>query len=290
MANSCSASGDWAAASLSRMSSVPVASTVRPGRNLSVAGLGVGSVWMNMACSFVCAAPARDHRPGPKITSFRHCNRWRRAVEVQPSRQGVQIRVAEVPRHDRDRNREVAGSLADTGYQRSRPVLPGGGGEHQDGDVLVVLDQVEHLLCLLAFADYALWHDPGDAGRAGGVAVEHRIRLLMRLRAHDIGDAEPLLAVVVGLDHAQHQHGRADAQGTAAREVKCAVAFWRVVDDHHELRGMPGFVAAALLAHRLPRPPGAFAQTRFRRLKHDQARVYNFSRMCSSGGRSRRYP
>jgi hypothetical protein len=34
------------------MSSVPLASTGRPGRNLRVAGLGVGSVWMNMACSF----------------------------------------------------------------------------------------------------------------------------------------------------------------------------------------------------------------------------------------------
>ena len=37
--------------SLSRISSVPLASTARPGRNLSVAGFGVGSVWMNMARS-----------------------------------------------------------------------------------------------------------------------------------------------------------------------------------------------------------------------------------------------
>ena len=39
-----SASGDCAADSLSRISSVPLASTGRPGRNLSVAGFGVGSV------------------------------------------------------------------------------------------------------------------------------------------------------------------------------------------------------------------------------------------------------
>ena len=36
------------------------------------------------------------------------------------------------------------------------------------------------------------------------MAIEHRVRLLVRLGAHDVGDAEPLLVAVVGLDHAQH--------------------------------------------------------------------------------------
>src|SRR5580704_3620666 len=49
--NSRVASGDCPACALSRMSRVPSASTVRPGRNLSVAGLGVVSVWMNMGGS-----------------------------------------------------------------------------------------------------------------------------------------------------------------------------------------------------------------------------------------------
>ena len=42
------ASGDWPAASRLGMSSVPESSTGRPGRNFSVAGLGVASVWMNI--------------------------------------------------------------------------------------------------------------------------------------------------------------------------------------------------------------------------------------------------
>ena len=33
----------------------------------------------------------------------------------------------------------------------------------------------------------------------------------MRLRTHDVGDAEPLLAAVLGLDHAEHEDGRIGA-------------------------------------------------------------------------------
>jgi hypothetical protein len=40
----CAAKGDCAALSLVGMSRVPFSSTLRPGRNLSVAGLGVASV------------------------------------------------------------------------------------------------------------------------------------------------------------------------------------------------------------------------------------------------------
>src|SRR5262249_61803688 len=66
-----SPSGDWEADPLSRMSSVPLGSTDRPGRNLSVAGFGVGSVWMNMACSF----QSQDQ-------GIVHCNSWRLPLEV----------------------------------------------------------------------------------------------------------------------------------------------------------------------------------------------------------------
>src|ERR1700675_452161 len=51
MPNSRSASGDCAACSASRRSSVSPSSTARPGRNFRVAGFGVASVWMNI---FVC--------------------------------------------------------------------------------------------------------------------------------------------------------------------------------------------------------------------------------------------
>jgi hypothetical protein len=46
------ASGEAVASDLSRKSTVPSPSTVLPGMNLSVAGLGVGSVWMNMGRAF----------------------------------------------------------------------------------------------------------------------------------------------------------------------------------------------------------------------------------------------
>jgi hypothetical protein len=36
---------------------VPVSSTVRPGRNFKVAGLGVASVWMNIAGFLQLALP-----------------------------------------------------------------------------------------------------------------------------------------------------------------------------------------------------------------------------------------
>src|SRR5215469_12241806 len=64
-ANSRVASGDCSASALSRMSRVPSASTVRPGRNFKVAGLGVVSVWMNIAVSW-------DHRrvQGQRVRSY----------------------------------------------------------------------------------------------------------------------------------------------------------------------------------------------------------------------------
>jgi hypothetical protein len=44
ISNSAAASGDCLAASLLAMSRVPASNTARPGRNFSVAGLGVASV------------------------------------------------------------------------------------------------------------------------------------------------------------------------------------------------------------------------------------------------------
>jgi hypothetical protein len=42
---------------------VPLSSTVRPGRNFKVAGLGVASVWMNMI--FSCVTGSRPARGCP---------------------------------------------------------------------------------------------------------------------------------------------------------------------------------------------------------------------------------
>src|SRR4029077_19699349 len=56
-ANSRSASGDWAASSRLRRSSVPVYSTGRPGRGFKVAGLGGALVWVYIAGFLQLALP-----------------------------------------------------------------------------------------------------------------------------------------------------------------------------------------------------------------------------------------
>src|SRR5215471_3511840 len=107
MANSCSASGDFAAASLSRMSSVPLASTARPDRNLSVAGLGVGSVWMNIGLLLTCAEAGLSPCT-VKLSLILHII-WRFWAEVQPippqsrpaidrSRHRIEVLIAKVAR------------------------------------------------------------------------------------------------------------------------------------------------------------------------------------------------
>src|SRR5262245_12951921 len=170
------------------------------------------------------------------------------------SRHRIALLVGEVARHDGDRNGKLAGVLADAGDEGSRPRLAGRGRMPQDGDVLVVLAEIDDLLRVLSRADHALRHDAGNAAGARGVPIEHRVGLLVGFRAHDVGDPEPLLIAVMRLDHAQHQHGRADAQRAPAGEIERAIAFRRVVDDDHEFRRVTGLVAAALLAHRYPGP------------------------------------
>ena len=54
------ASGEASASAASRASKVPDSSTGRPGRNLSVVGLGVASVWMNTAGSLKMRSAARE--------------------------------------------------------------------------------------------------------------------------------------------------------------------------------------------------------------------------------------
>ena len=108
-------------------------------------------------------------------------------------------------------------------------------------------------------------HHAGDAADTRFMAIENGICLLMCLRPHDIGDAEPLLVAVLRLDYPEHEDARPGAQRAAAREIHGAVAFRRVVDDDQEFRRVPGFVAAALLAHRLPGWRPIFARDRRRR-------------------------
>src|SRR5215212_4266166 len=241
MSNSRSASGDWAASALSRISSVPEGSTVRPGRNFKVAGLGVTSVWMNIDSS-------GRHMSARSI----HRNRW--SFEPATSmrlRQRVEILVAQMPRHHRDRNRIIARRLSEARHQRSRSFLAGSSRQHQDRDVLVFVDQLEDLLGGIAVADHALGRNTGHAVGARCEFVELLVRSLIGFRLHDVGDAEPLLMTIMRLDHQQHDDARACARSAAARVIDRAVAFRRLVDHDQELGLVPGLVAAALQAHRM---------------------------------------
>ena len=68
-------------------------------------------------------------------------------------------------------------------------------GQNEDEYVLVLIDQLENFLRLVAFAHHAFGGDAGNAVGARGVFAELRIGFFVRLRAHDVGDAEPLLAL-----------------------------------------------------------------------------------------------
>src|SRR3954453_18100584 len=78
-------------------------------------------------------------------------------------RQRVEVLVAEVSGHDRDRNWIIARGLTETRHQRPRTLLAGSSRQHQDRDVLIVLDDLEDFRGLLAVPDYALRRDARDA-------------------------------------------------------------------------------------------------------------------------------
>src|SRR5262249_26864542 len=89
---------------------------------------------------------------------------------------------------------------------------------------------------------------------------------LMRLRLHDVGDAEPLLMPVFRLDHEQHEYACAGPGRAPARVIEGTIAFRRPVDDDEVFRLVPRLVAAALGAHCPPpavRPTFGTARSEF---------------------------
>ena len=92
---------------------------------------------------------------------------------------------------------------------------------------------------------------PAMAAGARGVFAEFGVGFLARFGAHDVGDAEPLLALIVGFDHPQHDDIAADARRAPAGEINRAVALLGVVDHDEKLRLVTGFVAAAPAWHRI---------------------------------------
>src|SRR5438270_1140536 len=170
ISNSRSASGDCAASVLSRISSVPESSTLRPGRNLSVAGFGVTSVWMNIGFSGRHISAQSIHR-----------NRWSFGVTRSMRahlRQRVEVLIAEMAGNDRDRDRIAARILAEAPDQRSRAFFAGSRRQHQDRYVLVLVYQLEDFLRRVAVADQALRRDAGNAVGARRELVELLARCL----------------------------------------------------------------------------------------------------------------
>src|SRR5581483_348166 len=172
---------------------------------------------------------------------------------------GVDVFVAQVPRHERDRDGKRAGGLGQVRDQRSRPFLAGAGGQDQDADVGVLVDQFQDFFGGVAFADHAVRSDARDLLCARRIFVEGRVRRLLRFRLHQVGDAEPLLIAVARLDHAKHHDLRLGAAGALCRPVDGAVALLGVVDDDQVLALVPGFVAAPLAAHGRDAPARSYA-------------------------------
>src|SRR5258708_2671211 len=248
--NNRSARGDFAASAALGMSRTPSANTGRPGRNFRVAGFGVASVWMNISKVSTAALGSR-----PKDNQHRTINNMGVSAgqvnrRARSSTHRIDLFVVQLPRHDRHRNRKGArGAAHEMGDQRPRPFVAHPCGEHQHGDILVFLDKLENFFGHLAFADHAFRRNAGDAVRTRRKACPPGVGFLMGLGAHDIGDTQPLLAMVAIFDDAQQHHADADARGAAARVIHGAVAFGRVVDDHQVLRLVTGLVAPSLTAH-----------------------------------------
>src|SRR6266446_4699306 len=167
----------------------------------------------------------------------------------------VELGIAQMARHDGDRDREGSGRTAEAGDQGARPLAVHAGRQDQHRDVLVLVDELEDLLRGIALADDLFRRDAGDTVGARARARQHGARLLMRLGPHDVGNPEPLLIAVVGIDHAQHDDADADAGGPAAGEIERAVALRRIVDDNEKFRLVAGLVTSPLTAHRSSRGP-----------------------------------
>ena len=127
--------------------------------------------------------------------------------------------------HDGDRNLKIPGGAADGGDKRTWPLGVGAGPEHEDKNILLLVDQLQDLFRRVAFAHHALRRNAGDRAGAGRVFRKLRVGFLARLRAHEVGNPEPLLTLIVRFQHPQHDHVAVDAPN--AERVDGGVAITR---------------------------------------------------------------
>ena len=91
-------------------------------------------------------------------------------------------------------------------------------------------------------------------------AVKGDKGVLMCFGAHDVGDPQPLLVLVLGLDDAQHHHAAAGPDRPAAGIIDREVPFGGVVNDNQTFRLVTRLVASSLGGHACPEAaPKAFS-------------------------------
>ena len=190
----------------------------RPGRNLSVAGFGVASVWMNMSRSYVSHG---TRQPVPQIRMGLH-RMGQAAQKVEFPVKGfarlcrsLHVTPAPPPRPRSPpgtivigigSSRRLATANAHTsgpGPSRSAPAA-----EHQERDVGVRLDQPDDLVGLAPSDDH--FRHPAEAFVRGlRRKAEHALALLVCSSMH-LADAHPVLVI-----------GRRDDQAEQHRRPPC---------------------------------------------------------------------
>src|SRR5690606_4756409 len=246
MSNRRPASGEAARAdSASRKSAVPSSSTTRPGRNLSVAGLGVASVWMNIDGSPCCL-----FWNGSKISR----KEWLFKPHIgssRPSSQAFDLLVGQAVRDDGDRNRECGALPSNRRNERPRPFLGVAGAKHQNRDVLVFLDEPVNLLNLLPLPHDEFGFYPDRLAHFGGQRIERGVSALQGLLAHDLLHAQPVLEVS-GLDDIEQNHSAVGGLGAPRRIGDGTLAFRRFIDNGEEFPLVAGFPAQTFRDHVRP--------------------------------------
>src|SRR5206468_154551 len=83
-------------------------------------------------------------------------------------------------------------------------------------------------------------------------AVERLVRSVLGLGAHQVGNAQPLLVLILDFDDAQHHHPAADTDRPAAGVVHRTVPFRGVVNDDKAFWLVTRLVASSLGGHACP--------------------------------------
>src|SRR6185312_10980814 len=185
-----SASGERVAASVSAKLAVPCSITVRPGRNLRVAGLGVVSVSMNIDCLRLLALNLANRRDNSTLYQL---GSSRQAFGACSSHRG-NLLLAEPARYDGDRHAQFAGARDQGRDQRSGPFLARAGTQNDDRDARLFVDQRQQFFAAAAAASQVK-----NGCRAADILYlarelgEELLRLLARFFLHPFLDRGELL-------------------------------------------------------------------------------------------------